>query len=304
MTMETQTDWQIGKSLLDRMKYMLDNQLMCDVTFHVGSDRSPIKAHKYMLASASPVFYSMFEGPLSEKGDVDIADIIPEYFSMMLQYIYTEKIVIDAKNITGLLYGSEKYMLQTLKDKCNEFLTSSVDEEHACVVFQTAHDFHIKDLETNALNFIFKNGRACFESDDFLHLSSDCLKLIVESDKLYCDETTIYQRMVQWSKLRCEEQSMSMTDENVRKSLGDLIYLIRFPLMTPKYFTNEVSSQKILTYQEKVGVYEHFNDKQTDIFNSTHRTSPFRSVAPISRKSRKRSYDHLNDMMRLLPSFE
>ncbi|CAG2218772.1 BTBD3_6 [Mytilus edulis] len=187
---------------------------MCDVTFNVGADKSPIKAHKYMLASASPVFYSMFEGPLSEKGDVDIADITPEYFSMMLQYIYTDKIVIDAKNIKGLLYGSEKYMLPTLKDKCNEFLTSSLNKDHACVVFQTAHDFHMKDLETDALNYIFKKGRACFESDDLLHLSSDCLKLIVESDKLYCDETTIYQRMVQWSKLRCEEQSMSMTDEN------------------------------------------------------------------------------------------
>ncbi|VDI79410.1 BTB/POZ domain-containing protein 3/6 [Mytilus galloprovincialis] len=271
MTMETQTDWQIGKSLSDRMNYMLYNQLMCDVTFNVGADKSPIKAHKYMMASASPVFYSMFEGPLSEKGDVDIADITPEYFSMMLQYIYTEKIVIDAQNIKGLLYGSEKYMLQTLKDKCNEFLTSSVDEDHACVVFQTAHDFHIKDLETDALDFIFKKGRACFESDDFLHLSSDCLKLIVESDKLYCDETTIYQRMVQWSKLRCEEQSMSMTDENVRKSLGDLLYRIRFPLMTPKFFTDEVSSTNILTFEERVRLYEHFNGKHTDMFPSKHR---------------------------------
>ncbi|CAC5411604.1 BTBD3_6 [Mytilus coruscus] len=283
MTMEAKTDWQIGKSLSDRMKYMLDNQLMCDVTFHVGSDKSPIKAHKYMLASASPVFYSMFEGPLSEKGDVDIADITPEYFNMMLQYIYTEKIVIDANNIKGLLYGSEKYMLQTLKDKCSDFLTSSVNGDHACVVFQTAHDFHMKDLEEEALNFIYKNGSASLESDDFLHLSSDCLKLILRSDQLICDETTIYQRMVQWAKLQCEEQSMPTTDENVRKSLGDLLYLIRFPLMTPKYFTDEVSSQKILTFEEKVGVYEDFNGKQTDIFISTNRRNlHVFMIAPLS----------------------
>ncbi|VDI55778.1 Hypothetical predicted protein [Mytilus galloprovincialis] len=231
MTMEAQIDWQIGKSLSDRMKYMLDNQLMCDVTLHVGSDKSTIKAHKYMLAIASPVFYRMFEGPLSEKGDVDIVDITPAHFNMMLH----------------------------------------VDKDHACTVFQTAHDFHMTDLKEEALDFIFKNGSASLVSDDFLYLSGDCLKLILESDQLYCDETTIYQRMVQWAKLQCEEQSMPTFDENVRKTLGDLIYLIRFPIMTPKYFTNEVSSQEILTDKEKVGVYEHFNGKQTDIFISKHR---------------------------------
>ncbi|XP_052075925.1 BTB/POZ domain-containing protein 6-like [Mytilus californianus] len=240
MTMVAQTDWQIGKSLSDRMKYMLDNQLMCDVTFHVGSAKSPIKAHKYMLASASPVFYSMFEGPLSEKGDVDIVNMTPEYFDMMLQYIYTEKFVIDSKNIKGLLYGSEKYMLQTLKDKCSDFLTSSVNGDHTCVVFQTAHDFNMKDLETDALNFIFKKGRACFESDDFLHLSSDCLTLIVESDKLYCDEPTMYQRMVQWAKLRCEEQCMPTTDENIRKNLqGSTV------LSTTHTALNSITGQEI-----------------------------------------------------------
>jgi hypothetical protein len=62
------------------MTYMLEQQLMCDVTFLVGPDQIPIKAHKYMLASASPVFYSMFEGPFAEKGEVIIPDIEREVF--------------------------------------------------------------------------------------------------------------------------------------------------------------------------------------------------------------------------------
>jgi len=45
------------------------------VTFRVGSTKTPIKSHKFMLASASPVFYSMFDGPMAEKGDVFIPDI-------------------------------------------------------------------------------------------------------------------------------------------------------------------------------------------------------------------------------------
>ncbi|CAG2223501.1 unnamed protein product [Mytilus edulis] len=131
--MEATVDWQIGKSLPDRMKYMLHNQLMCDVTFNVGSEKLPIRAHKFMLASASPVFHSMFEGPLAEKGDVEIADIAPEHFSMLLEYIYTDTIIIDSMNIKGLIYGSEKYMIKNLRAKCDKFLTSNVNTKHTTI---------------------------------------------------------------------------------------------------------------------------------------------------------------------------
>jgi hypothetical protein len=64
---------------------MLQNQLMCDVTFHVGANRTPIKAHKFMLASVSPVFYSMLDGPMAETGDVSIPDIEADIFKDMLK---------------------------------------------------------------------------------------------------------------------------------------------------------------------------------------------------------------------------
>jgi len=83
--METTKDWQFGKMLPDCINYMLQNELMCDVTFHVGANRMPIKAHKFMLASASPVFYSMFDGPIAENGDVSIPDIAANIFKDILK---------------------------------------------------------------------------------------------------------------------------------------------------------------------------------------------------------------------------
>ena len=83
--MDTTKDWQFRKTLPDRINYMLQNQLMCDVTFHVGANRTPFKAHKFMLASASPVFYSMFDGPMAETGDVSIPDIEANIFKDILK---------------------------------------------------------------------------------------------------------------------------------------------------------------------------------------------------------------------------
>jgi hypothetical protein len=64
---------------------MLQNELMCDVTFYFGANRTPIKAHKFMLASASPVFYSMLDGSMAETGDVSIPDIEANIFKDMLK---------------------------------------------------------------------------------------------------------------------------------------------------------------------------------------------------------------------------
>ena len=51
------------------------------MTFRVGSTKAPIKSHKFMLASASPVFYSMFEVPMAEKAAVSIPDIEADIFN-------------------------------------------------------------------------------------------------------------------------------------------------------------------------------------------------------------------------------
>ena len=77
-------DWRLGKTLSDRLYHMLNHQLMCDVIFRVGSTPKTIKSHKFMFASASPVFYSMFEGPMAEKGDVSIPDIEADVFNDIL----------------------------------------------------------------------------------------------------------------------------------------------------------------------------------------------------------------------------
>ena len=50
---KTEMDWQMDKSVLKCNKYMLEEQLQCDVTFRVGTEGATedIKAHKYVIIS-------------------------------------------------------------------------------------------------------------------------------------------------------------------------------------------------------------------------------------------------------------
>jgi len=131
-------------------------------------------------------------------------------------------------------------MLHNIKDECSHYLQSSLDEECACVVLQTAHDLHLADLQTNALKFILNSGKPCLESKSFLSLSPECLRLVIESDYLVCKEEIIYQKIIEWSTNRCQDQGLTVNDKNIRQVLGDFMYLVRFPIMERKYFTENV----------------------------------------------------------------
>jgi len=209
---------------------------------------------------------------------------------------FTDSIEVITDNVNGLMYVSEKYMLDVIKNECKKFLTAHINEDYACVVLQIAHTFHLEDLQKDALQFIFYHGLPCLESLSFLSLSSGCVKLIIESEKLLCTEDIVYKKMIQWAEQQCrkeqhvnankeqhvtankeqymtgnEEQHVTADDEQLRKVMGDLIYLIRFPIMKHKYFTNKVSTKNVLTLEEKVEIYQSFDGKVIDTFPTNAR---------------------------------
>jgi hypothetical protein len=75
-----------------------------------------------------------------------------------------------------------------------------------------AYNFRLEDLQKDALQFIFPNGKSCLESTSFLSLSSGCVQLIIESDKLNCTEEIIYQKMIEWAEQQCRKEQHVTTN--------------------------------------------------------------------------------------------
>ena len=162
-------------------------------------------------------------------------------------------------------------MLHNIKDECSHYLQSNLDKECACVVLQTAHVFHLADLQTNALMFILNSGKPCLESNSFLSLSRECLKLVIESDYLACEEEIIYQKMIEWSTNRCQDEGLTVNDNNIRQVLGDFLHFVRFPIMERRYFTENVSKKSLLSSDQIINVYQSFDDKENAEFPTKSR---------------------------------
>ena len=82
---DSQEDWQSDKTFPETNLYMLENDILCDVTFKTGENQTEIKAHKFILVSRSRVFQSMFCGPLAESDEpIIIPDIEADIFKLLV----------------------------------------------------------------------------------------------------------------------------------------------------------------------------------------------------------------------------
>ena len=92
MMTEKTVAWQETKSQSERFRYMLENEIACDVCFEICSPEGSVtlvRAHKVFLVAASPVFEAMFCGRMvearSDSGSIKIPDIDARTFKEMLR---------------------------------------------------------------------------------------------------------------------------------------------------------------------------------------------------------------------------
>lgn len=122
---------------------LFGNMKYSDVTLIVGNHN--FQAHKSILATRSPVFAPMFEHPLKENLSdvVKITDIEPDVFQEVLRYIYSGLIPkerMDEKAVE-ILAVADKYMLNTLKVECEDYLMQRMTSEN-CIKILALDDFH------------------------------------------------------------------------------------------------------------------------------------------------------------------
>jgi speckle-type POZ protein len=149
--------------LLGHIESMLRDGTSADITIGVG-DRE-FRAHRCLLAAWSPVFRAQFFRPLAEKDmrSLDIDDMEPSIFEMMLHYVYTGSISPCSDDDEGghsadvmqhLLVAADRYGLESLKTMCEEELCKGMDVETVTARFSLANKHSCNKLKDACLLFM------------------------------------------------------------------------------------------------------------------------------------------------------
>ncbi|CAG8568325.1 12403_t:CDS:2, partial [Gigaspora rosea] len=153
---------------------------------------------------------------------------------IILKFLYCEMVDLDIEEdetILDLLAAADELLIPRLIDYIQEYLIQySCDFIHQVpikMLHLISHHEKFSELKETCLETICEDPNLLFDSDEFLSLEEDALKLILECNNLEMKECVIWKHLVRWGNAQ-------------QKILHELIKLIRFHQMDRKEFMDEV----------------------------------------------------------------
>lgn len=137
---------------MQAFSWMYQDERFKDVTFEIGNDN--VKAHKCVVAARSKVLRAMLEQNLQDKknkGTVVIKGADVKTFKAFLKYLYTGKIDNIEDVASDLMCLADKYAVKSLKEECERYICSTLDEHNAIQTLIVAHFHNFEYLEKIAL---------------------------------------------------------------------------------------------------------------------------------------------------------
>ena len=160
----------------DEFKMLHKNEKLSDVTFlidngNICKQKNQIKAHKYVLAKKSSVFYAMFRHDTLENrnNEIKIVDISYAAINAMLYFIYTGKIHLceDIYSTLDILKAADKYALEWLKIRCERKLCGKLKLKNALELVALADQYSALSLKSMAIDLIVSNADVIVEKPEF-----------------------------------------------------------------------------------------------------------------------------------------
>ncbi|KAF4520673.1 hypothetical protein B566_EDAN006349 [Ephemera danica] len=237
------------QGLIARNRQLLSSGEMSDCTFLVGTadcEKQKFSCHKFVLGSASSVFSTMFYGSLTET-DVKVTDIQPEHFKQMLEYIYTDNIILnDEISALKIWSAAHKYMIRPLSKKCESFICGKLSAENAYLFLYYARLLDGLKLYRLSNKVITDQTNAVLTSKNFNKIPLTILKLIVQHDVLnISSECQLFKACLRWAETELKDAG------KLRTRMNPLLGHIRFRCFTTQEFVDTVCRIEVLTLAER-----------------------------------------------------
>ncbi|XP_055716303.1 BTB/POZ domain-containing protein 3-like [Phlebotomus papatasi] len=254
-----------------------------DIKFIFPRDSGAILlAEKYRLADKSEVFRKLFgssSGGQEHGEQISITDISYEMFRIMIRHIYNKVVEISEQNFLEILYASRKYFVETLTYMVIKFVMKFINEENLAKYFESIDKFQIKMLNDHMKKVCKASPLTIIKSLTCSEAHKRILEIILESSDLPCSEFELYSAIVKM--LKSERGNGILSNEDLQKKLGKLVYLIRFPTMSIKELILCGKKPSLLTSQQIVDlllwVQENTYSNSLQFFSNVPRKSSNKS---------------------------
>lgn len=158
----------------------LNEEKLSDVTLCLGEKK--LRAHKVILAAASPVFAKMFDHKCKENftNEVNI-DFNFDAFFNVLKYIYTGEVKYSNNLIMECFKIADYYQLESLLTIYKQFLENNLEKLNNVIqVLKIADDCQMCDLKKCCVAFFVEHSKTLIQNDDLKALTHSHPHLLYE----------------------------------------------------------------------------------------------------------------------------
>ncbi len=196
---------------------------LCDI--ELQAEDQTIPAHKAVLAASTPYFEAMFTGRFEETNArvVEVKGVTFVGLQKVVEFIYTNKVKISAKNIEDILPAAHLLQMVEIVEECKGWMSQKITKNNCFDFLRLAEKYSIETVETAITEFVLKNFVAVSKTKGFTKISQQALCRYISSDTLKTgmDELAVYQAAKTWINKNKIEDSVTIFDimKNVRFAL-------------------------------------------------------------------------------------
>ncbi|VDN53417.1 unnamed protein product [Dracunculus medinensis] len=224
--------------VLSNLAHFRDQKFMCDIEIEV--EGVVFVAHRYVLAAAIPYFQSMFSSEMleSRQRKISIKDIPSMAFQHLLDFAYTNKILITGENVQQLLYSASILQMDTVCSACQRFLTQYLTTANCLSIRQFAEQHNCVGLLSSVDDFAMEHFPELRLLPDFLQIPLNHLMDLLQSPDLKVNnEQEVFESVIRW----VQEDVI-----NRKADLADLLIYVRLPQLPILYFLNNVAKHPLI----------------------------------------------------------
>ncbi|CAB3398013.1 unnamed protein product [Caenorhabditis bovis] len=225
------------------VKTFRDDDLLCDVELEVDGD--VIKAHRCVLAAASPYFRAMFTNGMleMEKKRIVLNDIPRESLHDLISFIYSNEITITSENVQQLIFSASVLQIDNIVTACQQFLTKIITVQNCLSLRQFAEIYNCTQLIEATENFAADHFAAIKQREEFMKISFKHLHaLLVRCDLNIREEHEVFETLIDW---------VESDEVNRLQYLSKLFETVRLPLLGLSYLIQVVNVHRLIRGNRK-----------------------------------------------------
>ncbi|XP_041866344.1 kelch-like protein 10 [Melanotaenia boesemani] len=220
-------------------KELLLEGALCDTVIKVADVE--LRAHRIILCSCSSFFRDLFCSEPSTSGQkvYNISDVTPNVMGLILEYAYTNSVVVTDNNVLELLAGAERLSVKDIIQACCDFLQEKLCSNNCISIWNLAGYYKYPELMRQAYLYMLQHfEEVAGHSLEFLHLSVEQLTDLIEENVLNVkQESAVFEAILRWINYAHEERKVH---------LAKLMSKVRLLLMPIQYLTDRVSKEALV----------------------------------------------------------